>query len=164
MNYFDNPGGMIPTWLVNWAAKVSTFSFIVLHFCVCSLKLHFRCIYRSSTSINLSIWLGGEGHWPHWTFTDGSHTKNFLTDSRFYWNTISVSVSCYISSLSSTMRQRQPHKPMWHLFSFSCHFMRICTSVEIDECTVCFLEGSRTLSAAALLKKIKPFKWNSTVH
>ncbi|XP_077590714.1 phosphatidylcholine transfer protein [Stigmatopora nigra] len=21
MNYFDNPGGMIPTWLVNWAAK-----------------------------------------------------------------------------------------------------------------------------------------------
>ena len=23
MNYFDNPGGMIPTWLVNWAAKVS---------------------------------------------------------------------------------------------------------------------------------------------
>lgn len=22
MNYFDNPGGMIPTWLVNWAAKV----------------------------------------------------------------------------------------------------------------------------------------------
>lgn len=23
LNYFDNPGGMIPTWLVNWAAKVS---------------------------------------------------------------------------------------------------------------------------------------------
>ncbi len=23
MNYFDNPGGMIPAWLVNWAAKVS---------------------------------------------------------------------------------------------------------------------------------------------
>uniref|UniRef100_A0A3Q4H051 Phosphatidylcholine transfer protein n=1 Tax=Neolamprologus brichardi TaxID=32507 RepID=A0A3Q4H051_NEOBR len=23
MNYFDNPGGNIPTWLVNWAAKVS---------------------------------------------------------------------------------------------------------------------------------------------
>lgn len=23
MNYFDNPGGMIPSWLVNWAAKVS---------------------------------------------------------------------------------------------------------------------------------------------
>ncbi|KAJ8254514.1 hypothetical protein COCON_G00211260 [Conger conger] len=21
MNYFDNPGGMIPTWLINWAAK-----------------------------------------------------------------------------------------------------------------------------------------------
>ncbi|TNM97119.1 phosphatidylcholine transfer protein [Takifugu flavidus] len=21
LNYFDNPGGMIPTWLVNWAAK-----------------------------------------------------------------------------------------------------------------------------------------------
>ncbi|XP_037544605.1 phosphatidylcholine transfer protein [Nematolebias whitei] len=21
MNYFDNPGGLIPTWLVNWAAK-----------------------------------------------------------------------------------------------------------------------------------------------
>lgn len=26
MNYFDNPGGMIPTWLVNWAAKVSAAS------------------------------------------------------------------------------------------------------------------------------------------
>lgn len=23
MNYFDNPGGNIPTWLINWAAKVS---------------------------------------------------------------------------------------------------------------------------------------------
>lgn len=23
MYYFDNPGGMIPSWLVNWAAKVS---------------------------------------------------------------------------------------------------------------------------------------------
>lgn len=22
MNYFDNPGGMIPAWLVNWTAKV----------------------------------------------------------------------------------------------------------------------------------------------
>ena len=22
MYYFDNPGGMIPTWLINWAAKV----------------------------------------------------------------------------------------------------------------------------------------------
>lgn len=22
LNYFDNPGGMIPTWLINWAAKV----------------------------------------------------------------------------------------------------------------------------------------------
>uniref|UniRef100_A0A8B9JKD8 Phosphatidylcholine transfer protein n=1 Tax=Astyanax mexicanus TaxID=7994 RepID=A0A8B9JKD8_ASTMX len=25
MNYFDNPGGKIPPWLVNWAAKVSTY-------------------------------------------------------------------------------------------------------------------------------------------
>ena len=24
MNYFDNPGGMIPTRLVNWAAKVGS--------------------------------------------------------------------------------------------------------------------------------------------
>lgn len=23
MNYFDNPGGNLPTWLINWAAKVS---------------------------------------------------------------------------------------------------------------------------------------------
>lgn len=23
MNYFDNPGGMIPAWLVNWTAKVN---------------------------------------------------------------------------------------------------------------------------------------------
>lgn len=22
MHYFDNPGGSIPTWLINWAAKV----------------------------------------------------------------------------------------------------------------------------------------------
>ncbi|XP_008414733.1 phosphatidylcholine transfer protein isoform X1 [Poecilia reticulata] len=28
MNYFDNPGGMIPTWLVNWAAKSGVPSFI----------------------------------------------------------------------------------------------------------------------------------------
>lgn len=32
MNYFDNPGGMIPTWLVNWAAKVSARIFILLPF------------------------------------------------------------------------------------------------------------------------------------
>jgi len=24
MHYFDNPGGLIPTWLINWAAKVCT--------------------------------------------------------------------------------------------------------------------------------------------
>lgn len=35
MTYFDNPGGMIPAWLVNWAAKVraecvcAPFSFII---------------------------------------------------------------------------------------------------------------------------------------
>lgn len=23
MKYYDNPGGSIPTWLINWAAKVS---------------------------------------------------------------------------------------------------------------------------------------------
>ena len=23
MKYYDNPGGMIPTWLINWGAKVS---------------------------------------------------------------------------------------------------------------------------------------------
>ncbi|KAL0993362.1 hypothetical protein UPYG_G00106690 [Umbra pygmaea] len=28
MNYFDNPGGNIPTWLVNWAAKNGVPSFI----------------------------------------------------------------------------------------------------------------------------------------
>ncbi|XP_046893584.1 phosphatidylcholine transfer protein [Hypomesus transpacificus] len=28
MNYFDNPGGMIPTWLVNWAAKSGVPSFL----------------------------------------------------------------------------------------------------------------------------------------
>lgn len=26
MNYFDNPGGMIPAWLVNWTATVTTFT------------------------------------------------------------------------------------------------------------------------------------------
>lgn len=31
MNYFDNPGGMIPTWLVNWAAKVSAHMFLLLY-------------------------------------------------------------------------------------------------------------------------------------
>ncbi|KAJ8251747.1 hypothetical protein GJAV_G00225000 [Gymnothorax javanicus] len=28
MNYFDNPGGMIPSWLVNWAAKTGVPGFI----------------------------------------------------------------------------------------------------------------------------------------
>ncbi|XP_043957299.1 phosphatidylcholine transfer protein [Gambusia affinis] len=28
MNYFDNPGGMIPAWLVNWAAKSGVPGFI----------------------------------------------------------------------------------------------------------------------------------------
>ncbi|KAM4597939.1 phosphatidylcholine transfer protein isoform 2-T2 [Polymixia lowei] len=28
MNYFDNPGGNIPTWLVNWAAKTGVPSFL----------------------------------------------------------------------------------------------------------------------------------------
>ncbi|KAG5832993.1 phosphatidylcholine transfer protein isoform X1 [Anguilla rostrata] len=28
MNYFDNPGGMIPTWLINWAAKTGVPGFI----------------------------------------------------------------------------------------------------------------------------------------
>ena len=35
MNYFDNPGGMIPTRLVNWAAKVGShtlFKYIRLHY------------------------------------------------------------------------------------------------------------------------------------
>lgn len=25
MRYYDNPKGMIPTWLINWAAKVSVY-------------------------------------------------------------------------------------------------------------------------------------------
>jgi len=24
MHYFDNPGGLIPSWLINWGAKVCT--------------------------------------------------------------------------------------------------------------------------------------------
>nr|XP_033815857.1 phosphatidylcholine transfer protein isoform X1 [Geotrypetes seraphini] len=28
MNYFDNPGGMIPSWLINWAAKSGVPSFL----------------------------------------------------------------------------------------------------------------------------------------
>ncbi|KAL7826645.1 hypothetical protein AOLI_G00318540 [Acnodon oligacanthus] len=28
MNYFDNPGGKIPTWLVNWAAKTGVPAFL----------------------------------------------------------------------------------------------------------------------------------------
>ncbi|XP_070837242.1 phosphatidylcholine transfer protein isoform X2 [Chaetodon trifascialis] len=28
MNYFDNPGGMIPNWLVNWAAKTGVPGFL----------------------------------------------------------------------------------------------------------------------------------------
>ncbi|MEQ2222039.1 hypothetical protein ILYODFUR_021838 [Ilyodon furcidens] len=30
LNYFDNPGGMIPTWLVNWAAKVGAVMFYMV--------------------------------------------------------------------------------------------------------------------------------------
>ena len=30
MYYFDNPGGMIPTWLINWAAKVKVTKFFHL--------------------------------------------------------------------------------------------------------------------------------------
>ncbi|XP_073721250.1 phosphatidylcholine transfer protein-like [Misgurnus anguillicaudatus] len=28
LNYFDNPGGMIPTWLVNWVAKTGVPAFL----------------------------------------------------------------------------------------------------------------------------------------
>ncbi|KAJ3600988.1 hypothetical protein NHX12_031961 [Muraenolepis orangiensis] len=28
MNYFDNPGGMIPNWLINWAAKTGVPTFL----------------------------------------------------------------------------------------------------------------------------------------
>ncbi|XP_016120831.1 phosphatidylcholine transfer protein-like, partial [Sinocyclocheilus grahami] len=28
MNYFDNPGGMIPAWLVNWTAKTGVPAFL----------------------------------------------------------------------------------------------------------------------------------------
>ncbi|GAA6084759.1 phosphatidylcholine transfer protein, partial [Tachysurus ichikawai] len=28
MNYFDNPGGNIPTWLINWAAKTGVPGFL----------------------------------------------------------------------------------------------------------------------------------------
>ncbi|MBN3313489.1 PPCT protein, partial [Atractosteus spatula] len=28
LNYFDNPGGMIPAWLINWAAKTGVPSFL----------------------------------------------------------------------------------------------------------------------------------------
>ena len=28
MRYYDNPKGMIPTWLINWGAKVCTFLYL----------------------------------------------------------------------------------------------------------------------------------------
>ena len=28
MHYFDNPGGLIPSWLINWGAKVCTVKLI----------------------------------------------------------------------------------------------------------------------------------------
>lgn len=40
MNYFDNPGGMIPPWLVNWAAKVSW----PLRLLCCSFELHLEAV------------------------------------------------------------------------------------------------------------------------
>lgn len=35
MHYYDNPKGMIPTWLINWGAKVgqilSSYLYFILH-------------------------------------------------------------------------------------------------------------------------------------
>nr|XP_057904591.1 phosphatidylcholine transfer protein isoform X2 [Doryrhamphus excisus] len=43
MNYFDNPGGMIPTWLVNWAAKSGVPGFLTDMQKACSDYHSYRC-------------------------------------------------------------------------------------------------------------------------
>lgn len=30
MHYYDNPKGMIPAWLINWAAKVKLFLCVII--------------------------------------------------------------------------------------------------------------------------------------
>jgi len=36
MHYYDNPGGSIPTWLINWAAKKGVPSFLSEMITACS--------------------------------------------------------------------------------------------------------------------------------
>ena len=42
MYYFDNPGGMIPTWLINWAAKVRLY---VNYSLLCVILWQTMCLY-----------------------------------------------------------------------------------------------------------------------
>uniref|UniRef100_A0AAQ5ZL37 Phosphatidylcholine transfer protein n=1 Tax=Amphiprion ocellaris TaxID=80972 RepID=A0AAQ5ZL37_AMPOC len=55
MNYFDNPGGMIPTWLVNWAAKVSLVRLIshttLTHFSHCNT--HKQCKQKTFGALHI---------------------------------------------------------------------------------------------------------------
>lgn len=69
MNYFDNPGGMIPAWLVNWAAKVSVTG---LHTTSESWK-HSQLYTHDGSGL---------------TEQDGSHAENYLR-----WNQRSVAWS-----------------------------------------------------------------------
>lgn len=50
MHYFDNPGGLIPTWLINWAAKVCTdeFTCCKFYFWLSLLCLLFCCILQET--------------------------------------------------------------------------------------------------------------------
>jgi len=30
--YYEDPGGLIPSWIINWAAKVSTYFYLYMYF------------------------------------------------------------------------------------------------------------------------------------
>ena len=41
MHYYDNPKGMIPTWLINWGAKVGQTCILFVHISYCTLGMQY---------------------------------------------------------------------------------------------------------------------------
>ena len=48
MHYFDNPGGLIPSWLINWGAKVC----IVKLFTDCSFSERPESCFCQGRAVN----------------------------------------------------------------------------------------------------------------
>lgn len=97
MNYFDNPGGMIPTWLVNWAAKVR----LALHLLATSTAVGVN-FTKSNLSNVLSVTLPFTG--PLWIKSNCLGVKYYsvgvwLTYPTTYYISENNLVTLYVSSV-----------------------------------------------------------------